>query len=294
MKELQALAVRSELRFEVSKQTALVFLIKRTPEDLHSLAESISQRHGIVSKQQAHRLDVAYSSFAAAAAAAGGGAVSAVGGLQNGARDAACHDGSRETSSKVEVCWPQQLHPSQPLPPTPPVLFGPCCLSKFPQNSGGCPQSLNNSPLPPPPAQSLVQTLLSFQIPKKLRGLTLNPGHQPPPPPPPDPPLPLSPWSPPQQQDIWTLLFSQNPRKPSGLTLNNSPPPPPTSPPQQQDIHTLLSCVGPQKCHGAAPNAKHPQPQQQTLLVLVLLLTCYAMDRSYIKDWHPDIKFVPF
>ena len=70
VKSLQALAMTNELRFEVSKQTALAFVIKRAPADLHQLAEAISQRHGIVSKQQAHRLDVAYCSFAAAAAAA--------------------------------------------------------------------------------------------------------------------------------------------------------------------------------------------------------------------------------
>ena len=70
IKSLQALAVTNELRFEVSKQTALAFVIKRRPADLQQLAEAISQRHGIVSKQQAHRLDVAYCSFAAAAAAA--------------------------------------------------------------------------------------------------------------------------------------------------------------------------------------------------------------------------------
>ncbi len=70
MKALQALAVTDELRFEVSKQTALAFVVKRKPDDVQQLAEAISQRHGIVSKQQAHRLDVAYCSFAAAAAAA--------------------------------------------------------------------------------------------------------------------------------------------------------------------------------------------------------------------------------
>ncbi|DBA84790.1 TPA: hypothetical protein ACH3X1_016785 [Trebouxia sp. C0004] len=69
MKALQALAMTDELRFEVSKQTALAFVVKRKPEDMQQLAEAISQRHGIVSKQQAHRLDVAYCSFAAAAAA---------------------------------------------------------------------------------------------------------------------------------------------------------------------------------------------------------------------------------
>ena len=56
----------NELRFEVSKQTALAFVVKRKPEDLSHLADAISQRHGVVSKQQAHRLDVAYCSFAAA------------------------------------------------------------------------------------------------------------------------------------------------------------------------------------------------------------------------------------
>ncbi len=70
MKALQALAVTDELRFEVSKQTALAFAVKRKPDDMQQLAEAISLRHGIVSKQQAHRLDVAYCSFAAAAAAA--------------------------------------------------------------------------------------------------------------------------------------------------------------------------------------------------------------------------------
>ena len=105
MKDLQALAMRNELRFEVSTQTALAFTIKRTPEDLHSMADSISQRHGVVSKQQAHRLDVAYCSFAAAAAAAaGGGAVGAIGGFQAGAGDTACHDGNQRTVSKDEVC----------------------------------------------------------------------------------------------------------------------------------------------------------------------------------------------
>ena len=69
MKALQALAVTDELRFEVSKQTALAFVVKRKPDDVQQLAEAISQRHGVVSKQQAHRLDVAYCSFAAAAAA---------------------------------------------------------------------------------------------------------------------------------------------------------------------------------------------------------------------------------
>jgi hypothetical protein len=69
MKALQALAVTDELRFEVSKQTALAFVVKRKPDDMQQLAEAISHRHGIVSKQQAHRLDVAYCSFAAAAAA---------------------------------------------------------------------------------------------------------------------------------------------------------------------------------------------------------------------------------
>ena len=59
----------NELRFEVSKQTALAFVIRREPGDLQQLAEAISRRHGIVSRQQAHRLDVAYCSFAAAAAA---------------------------------------------------------------------------------------------------------------------------------------------------------------------------------------------------------------------------------
>ena len=78
MKELQALAIKNELRFEVSKLTALAFVIQRTPQDVDQLAESISQRHGIVSQQQAHRLDLAYSSFAAAAAAAG----KAAGGFQ--------------------------------------------------------------------------------------------------------------------------------------------------------------------------------------------------------------------
>ena len=132
MKELQALAMRNELRFEVSKQTALAFTIRRTPEDLQSLADSISQRHGIVSKQQAHRLDVAYCSFAAAAVAAGGGG--ATGGAQNGAGDAAHHDETRQASSKDEVCWLQQLPPSSPSPPpTPlpspqPVLCRPCHL----------------------------------------------------------------------------------------------------------------------------------------------------------------------
>ena len=70
MKALQALAVTDELRFEVSKQTALAFVVKHKPEDMQQLAEAISHRHGIVSKQQAHRLDVAYCSFAAAADAA--------------------------------------------------------------------------------------------------------------------------------------------------------------------------------------------------------------------------------
>ena len=70
MKALQALAVTDELRFEVSKQTALAFMVKRKPDEMQQLAEAISHRHGIVSKQQAHRLDVAYCSFAAAAAAA--------------------------------------------------------------------------------------------------------------------------------------------------------------------------------------------------------------------------------
>ena len=68
MKALQALAVTDELRFEVSKQTALAFVVKRKPDEMQQLAEAISHRHGIVSKQQAHRLDVAYCSFAAAAA----------------------------------------------------------------------------------------------------------------------------------------------------------------------------------------------------------------------------------
>ncbi|KAL3136692.1 hypothetical protein ABBQ38_15544 [Trebouxia sp. C0009 RCD-2024] len=79
MKELQALALRDELRFEVSKQAALAFLMKRMPQDLPALAHSISQRHGVVSKQQAHRLDVAYCSFAAAAAAATGQKSAAIG-----------------------------------------------------------------------------------------------------------------------------------------------------------------------------------------------------------------------
>ena len=66
LKSLQALAASDELRFEVSKQTALAFLVKRTPADLPQLAQAISKRHGIVSRQQAHRLDLAYCSFAAA------------------------------------------------------------------------------------------------------------------------------------------------------------------------------------------------------------------------------------
>ena len=69
LKALQVLAAASELRFEVSKQTALAFVIKRRPDDLQALAEILSQRHGIVTAQQAQRLDVAYSSFAAAAVA---------------------------------------------------------------------------------------------------------------------------------------------------------------------------------------------------------------------------------
>ena len=93
MKELQALAIKSELRFEVSKQTALAFIIKQAPADLHRLADSISQRHGIVSKQQAHRLDVAYCSFAAAAAATASAAVS-VGGQQPGSAEANAHASS--------------------------------------------------------------------------------------------------------------------------------------------------------------------------------------------------------
>lgn len=67
LKELQLLAATSELRFEVSKHTALAFLIRRQPEDLQSLAEQLSTRHSTTSKQQTHRLDVAYSVLAAAA-----------------------------------------------------------------------------------------------------------------------------------------------------------------------------------------------------------------------------------
>ena len=106
MKELQALAIRNELRFEVSKQTALAFIIKRMPEDLHTLADSISQRHGIVSKQQAHRLDVAYCSFAAAAAAAAasGATANVYGGFQRAAAAAACPDGGQQASVRDEVC----------------------------------------------------------------------------------------------------------------------------------------------------------------------------------------------
>ena len=127
MKALQVLAMRNELRFEVSKQTALAFTIKRRPGDLPSLAESISQRHGIVSKQQAHRLDVAYCSFAAAAAAAAGGGntVSATGGARAGVGDAACHDGNQQTSSKDEVCCLQQLPPPPPSPSPFPLLLSP-------------------------------------------------------------------------------------------------------------------------------------------------------------------------
>lgn len=110
MKELQALAMRNELRFEVSKQAALAFLIKRIPHDLPALAHSISQRHGIVSRQQAHRLDVAYCSFAAAAAVTGpSSATYGDGGFHN---------------TLDEVCWlllPPAPHtrpppPSHPLP----------------------------------------------------------------------------------------------------------------------------------------------------------------------------------
>ena len=71
---LQVLAAASELRFEVSKQTALAFVIKQRPQDLQALAETISKRHGVVTGQQAQRLDVAYRSFAAAAAASAGNA----------------------------------------------------------------------------------------------------------------------------------------------------------------------------------------------------------------------------
>ena len=69
LKALQVLAAASELRFEVSKQTALAFVIKQHPQDLQALAEAFSKRHGVVTAQQAQRLDVAYRSFAAAAAA---------------------------------------------------------------------------------------------------------------------------------------------------------------------------------------------------------------------------------
>ena len=70
MKELQCLAATNELRFELSKHTALAFLIRRQPEDLHDLAHQLSMRHSTISKQQTNRLDVAYSVLAAAAAAA--------------------------------------------------------------------------------------------------------------------------------------------------------------------------------------------------------------------------------
>ena len=72
MKELQTLAIKNELCFEVSKQTALAFVIRHCPPDLQQLAQRISERHRLVSMQQTHRLDVAYCSFAAAAAAAAG------------------------------------------------------------------------------------------------------------------------------------------------------------------------------------------------------------------------------
>ena len=156
MKELQGLAMRNELRFEVSKQTALAFLIKRTPEDFHSLAESISQRHGIVSRQQAHRLDVAYCSFAAAAAD-GGGAASAITAFPSGARDAACYDESQQSSSKDKVCG-LQLVPASPkahqqfstrLIQTQPSLCW-VWLYRFPRNSEGC-----RDPEHPPPTPLL-------------------------------------------------------------------------------------------------------------------------------------------
>ena len=70
LKALQVLAAESELRFEVSKQTAFAFVVKKRPDDLQALAEALSQRHGVVTAQQAQRLDVAYCSFAAAATAA--------------------------------------------------------------------------------------------------------------------------------------------------------------------------------------------------------------------------------
>ena len=76
LKALQVLAAASELRFEVSKQTALAFVVKQRPQDLQALAEAISRRHGVVTAQQAQRLDVAYRSFAAAAAATAGKSVS--------------------------------------------------------------------------------------------------------------------------------------------------------------------------------------------------------------------------
>lgn len=117
MKELQALALRDELRFEVSKQAALAFLMKRMPQDLPALAHSISQRHGVVSKQQAHRLDVAYCSFAAAAAAA------------TGQKSAAIGDGGL-CSAVDEVCWlplPPAPH-LQPAPPTIPQLSFPLAM----------------------------------------------------------------------------------------------------------------------------------------------------------------------
>ena len=132
MKKLQALALRNELRFEVSKQTALAFIIKRMPEDLLSLAASISERHGIVSRQQVHRLDVAYCSFAAAAAATAGRGIASGGGgflssaaaaadaaaaaaaagrdigagtVPSAAGDASHDDGDRQTSTGVQVWW---------------------------------------------------------------------------------------------------------------------------------------------------------------------------------------------
>ena len=67
MKELQCLAATNELRFELSKHTALAFLIRRRPEDLQGLAQQLSMRHSAISKQQTNRLDVAYCVLAAAA-----------------------------------------------------------------------------------------------------------------------------------------------------------------------------------------------------------------------------------
>ena len=94
MKELQALAIKDELCFEVSKHTALAFVIKRSPPDLQQLAQRISERHGLVSRQQTHRLDVAYCSFAAAAANAAAAAVSSFGMSQN-------HGGFQPSSSSA-------------------------------------------------------------------------------------------------------------------------------------------------------------------------------------------------